>query len=115
MTQSSMVRGSLVVTLLFAGTAGATARDEVAVGQCGLTFVNTGNSCEWSYGGEGPDPPDGEKLEACWDTATADYNGCMDKALAAPPAGVKIDTTKRKLLNPTLPGSSSTGPTIKPQ
>jgi hypothetical protein len=39
----------------------------------------------------------------------------MDKALAAPPAGVKIDTTKRKLLNPTLPGSSSTGPTIKPQ
>jgi hypothetical protein len=109
-----MVRGSLVVTLLFAGTAGATARDEVAVGQCGLTFVNTGNSCEWSYGGEGPDPPDGEKLEACWDTATGYYNGCMDKALAAPPAGVKIDTTKSKLLNPTLPGSSSTAPTIKP-
>jgi len=88
----------------------------VAVGQCGLTFVNTGNDCEWTYGGQGPDPPNGDKLEACWDKATADYNSCMDKALAAapPPGGSKIDLTKRKLFDSTISGGN-TAPKMKPQ
>jgi hypothetical protein len=116
MTTSSMIGGALVLAFFLSGTSGAISRDEVAVGQCGLTFVNTGNDCEWTYGGEGPNPPDGDKLEACWDKATSDYNSCMDKALAAaPPAGgPKIDPTKRKLLDSTISGAG-TAPQMKPQ
>jgi hypothetical protein len=66
----------------------ASARNEAMVGQCGLTFVNTGDSCEKAFGGAGADPPDGDKLNACWDKATSDYNSCMDRALAAPAAAL---------------------------
>jgi hypothetical protein len=81
----------------------AVARDEAAVGQCGLTFVDTGDSCERAYGGAGVDPPDGDKLNACWDKATSDYNKCMDKAEAA----TKVTTAppKRNVPIRTLPGA----------
>src|SRR5689334_6607940 len=79
-------RGLLALTVVIGLTTAALARNEAAVGQCGLTFVNTGDSCEKAFGGAGADPPNGDKLNACWDKASADYNQCMDKALAAPPA-----------------------------
>ncbi|HET7718174.1 MAG TPA: hypothetical protein VFK86_21315 [Bauldia sp.] len=116
MKRRSLIRGAFVLAFLFAGTAGSPGRDEVAVGQCGLAFVNAGNDCERTYGGAGPDPPDGGKLEICWDKATSEYNSCMDKALAAAPPndGPRIDPSKRELLDSTISGGGA-GPSVKPQ
>jgi hypothetical protein len=75
-------RSAVTAIVILSGAVPATARDEAAVGQCGLTFVNTGDECERLYGGAGYDPPDGDKLNACWDKASNEYNTCMDKAEA---------------------------------
>ena len=115
-----MCRSALATIVILSGVVPVLARDEAAVGQCGLTFINAGNSCEWSYGGAGPDPPDGDKLNACWDKATSDYNACMDKAEAAkvttapprgkvpirtlPGAGILEDSTGLQTQGPAAPG-----------
>jgi hypothetical protein len=100
--------GLLSIVAMLGLTAAAGARNEAAVGQCGLTFVNTGDSCEKAFGGAGADPPDGDKLNACWDKASAAYNQCMDKALAAPAAASPGNgTVKPKLNSKSFTGGSA--------
>jgi hypothetical protein len=95
-----LARGFLAALVVLTAVATANARNEAAVGQCGLTFVNTGDSCEKAFGGAGADPPDGDKLNACWDKASAAYNQCMDKALAAPSAAIPGNGTVNPKLSP---------------
>jgi hypothetical protein len=81
----------------------AAARNEAKVGQCGLTFIGVGQSCEDAYGGAKGEPVDGDKLNACWDRATNDYNACMDDALASPASMGTNNPPKRKVVVPGPP------------
>jgi hypothetical protein len=83
----------------------AVARNEAKVGQCGLTFIGVGQSCEDVYGGAKGDPVDGDKLNACWQKATDDYNSCMDDALASPASMGTSNPPKRKIVVPGPPSS----------
>ena len=67
--------GSVIVAILFfGGVLDAAARNEAAVGQCGLAFVDACQNMEST------------SHEKCMETATKKYNKCMDAALAAPPS-----------------------------
>ena len=75
----SWIFGCLAMTtLMIGGIFDAAARNEAAVGQCGLKAGDQLATCEEHYSGSG--------LAACIARATARYNKCMDKALAAAPA-----------------------------
>ena len=75
----SWIFGCLAMTILIiGGIFDAAARNEAAVGQCGLKAVDQLATCEEHYSGSG--------LAACIARVTARYNKCMDKALAAAPA-----------------------------
>ena len=99
-------RGSRILAtaiLMFAGVVGAAARNEAAVGQCGLKFMHSLDRCNSNYGGFSQSI----RLQACIRAATGRYNSCMDSALAAPAmatTGPNDPPKKRNLPTPPATG-----------